>query len=486
MTTDRNGDRFDGDLRRFLDVAARESRGTPSLIEMTARVAEHVGGTMQNRSFRSSSLALAALVILLVALIAVVLGGGLRRTVIVALPSPSPSPAIAKATQPPTSPSPSPVEDVCSAPVVMTPAFDVLLTENRDVVGPANGRVAFAAIAPNGTAGIWLETGGSKGVRVAATIATAPYAAVLGWSNDGSAILVVAGFIADQNPGPDCTDLFLVQADGSSVRKLTTSQPDHAAAGGALAPDGRTVAYYSVDHPYKGPRTSQLWLTDASGSSRVLDATPRCGADLAFGNQPSERIVWAPDGRRLAVICEGGITLYTIADGSSTSVPGLRYSAQSPEAANCSWTADGSQLLVEADPFVEGPISLLAIDPDTGETQVESVSSVSTRNQNFPAADVFSPDGKWLLVQRSPGAAVETYLIDVGTGAARRLADNISPDTAWLPDSSAFVSAGGDTKGDIIRIGLDGRSALFGSLPTPGSLGVGAYPVTFGWYFPGT
>jgi hypothetical protein len=483
MSTDMSEDRLDRDLRRFLERQAGELHGSPSSAEMTARVAAAVGRRPVTQPSRQLIWIVALLGLLLAALIAVVIGSQENKKVAVVLSSPTTSP---------TSPTPSALIGRCVTPIELHPAFDAPAPNFQNFQVPAGGRLAFADVEAEVPA-IWLESGDTPGAETVATItgygltilphgdvgAQVPQVRVLGWSADGSAFLVETSLIHVSLPGPNCRNLFLVKADGSSVTKLTDNGPDQEANGAALAPDGRSVAYLE----YAGSRP-ELRLTDLSGAARVLDS-----ADC---QSVAEGLLWSPNGSRLARLCGANVTVYSIGDGTSRTIalpPGLG-------ATTGSWSADGSRFLVAANSTnsVSGPqrvpLSILSLDPDTGTAALLSRSTLSTYWSPLQI-DAISPDGAWLYaigVPPEPLAStsytIASYLINVASGVTHRLVGPaLSPgEPVWLPDSSGLIFV--DTSAAIERVPIDGGTA------TPlGSVQIGSQGVRDlspeSWYWTG-
>jgi hypothetical protein len=470
----------EGALEAVLAITAgiRPRRSWRATVEkLIASAAARVGLSIDAaRTSRVVWLVVLLALLLALALGAALVGGHGPRSVVSVAPSPS-TPVSAEPSNGPL-PSGSAVAGPCAIPGVFTPGQDVSVPlGGADATGPAGGRVAVVGQAPNQAAQIWLAGAGLNGSRLLATsnITRAQPPEVVGSSADASTLLVSTLNVAGAGPATHfCGDLFLVRTDGSAVTKLTDNPPGDAAEGGALGPDGRSVAY--VD----GAATQDLHLIDATGVDRVLDPSP-CGGGL-FSATPvdSGELAWSPDGTRLAVSCDAGfagttgLKIYPTVGGAPRAV---LLPAGTTEAA-LGWAADGRHILVADVPSSEpqNHLSVLSISPDSGVATVVSRTSLSVEwVVPFPASP-FSPDRKWVLATGgAPGSQPGTnfnevlYLVNVATGAARQVIGQ--PDSLgsfqWLADSSGFVFSDNSTPSlNLLELNVtSGKAKTIGLIP---------------------
>jgi hypothetical protein len=96
----------------------------------------------------------------------------------------------------------------------------------------------------------------------------------------------------------DESSIYLIDADGGTSRLLhplgrryLPEQIDWARGSPVFSPDGTHIAYYD-------------WVSDWNHSLRVMNADGG-GAELLVDDPPGSRVVWSPDGSRLALLGDG-------------------------------------------------------------------------------------------------------------------------------------------------------------------------------------
>lgn len=172
-----------------------------------------------------------------------------------------------------------------------------------------------------------------------------------------------------------------VRPDGTDLRKL--SSRNHGSF--LISPDATTIAY-STFVPGSGTG-NDIWLMDSDGNNvRRLTSTEA---------QSETDIAWAPDSRSIAVTREGGspyptVAVIDVSTGEAREVAGGREPDFSPE---------GSSIVLSAPSETSGGSSydLFIADLDSGTTT--PVTSDPTSDDRTPR---WSPDGAWILFNRSP------------------------------------------------------------------------------------
>jgi TolB protein len=306
------------------------------------------------------------------------------------------------------------------------------------------------------------------------------------WSPDGRKIAYVSR--RDQNSW----DLYVVDADGSGPRKLTSV----ASASTAWSPDGRKIAFQGARLPRREPqevgpgRPSGLFHINADGSGRQMLARPGAhptwspdGRKIAFlgggeiyvvnadgsgrrrltqrGGPPT----WSPDGRKIAFLsptCDHGCYhVYVVnADGSGERRltrkrdAGVRFRANGDPAATqanltLAWSPDGRRIA-----FVRRRVTFDQTTPDVGSVWVMNADGrqqrrltreTSPRTLLGPAAPyarlAWSPGGRKLVFTSERDGNAEVYVVNSDGSRIRRLTNNpgYDGDATWSADGRRLV-----------------------------------------------
>jgi Tol biopolymer transport system component len=205
----------------------------------------------------------------------------------------------------------------------------------------------------------------------------------LGWSSDGSRLLIRREvYDANRDPVADL-DLFVLNPDGTETR--LTKDRDWTT--GSISPDGSQVVYaagfdghlYTVDtqggeprlllasarllySPTFSPDGTQIAYFDGGGdnshSLRVMNADGS-GVRVLFDQAPAEvghvyNLIWSPDGSRLAFSAqEGGIWIVGVDGSGLTKVI--------PDGVNVYWSPDGSRISYQSADALSGALGALEI-----------------------------------------------------------------------------------------------------------------------------
>lgn len=248
------------------------------------------------------------------------------------------------------------------------------------------------------------------------------------WSPDGRQI----AFAAVTEPRDLCSDIYVMNADGTRRRRLTRLGDDIVAACPTWSPDGRRIAFASSRWGFGVSDGSdrQLYVIDATGknlrrmgrgmapswspdgrwilytdTAREGRFSPLCLYLTDPKGRARKRLadqvemgIWSPDGKRIAYVedQEEESLLFVIdADGSEPQL--LVKSDQWRDLHGLRWTADGRRImftLVDHGPFYA---------PDGAEICAVDVSSKQVSK--------LKPDRDWRRLEGTGGGAFGSYLV---------------------------------------------------------------------------
>ena len=318
----------------------------------------------------------------------------------------------------------------------------------------ADGRVEFA-LQPRGASG-WGE-------RILPRQRFFPAAGGSGWLNSSPVVFGEAeppaaqdvrrfGPVAGDNPAwsPDGrwiaftsdrdgdTKVYVMDADGSNVRRLTDNTAFWRGGPPAWSPDGQRIAFSS----HMGIVVANADGTNVNAHTGGLDGT---GYGLA----------WSPDGQRIAFVMGGFLSgarprLYVMsADGTDLRLLDNLIEWDEPE-----WSPDGRIAFVS---HRDGFSDIYVVNAD-GSRMIRL-----TDDFDRYGAPVWSPDGRRLaFVSKRYGDSEvdwEVYVMNADGSDMRRLTDNESGDwvPAWSPDGRRLAFASDrDGDGEVYVMNADG------------------------------
>jgi TolB protein len=200
-----------------------------------------------------------------------------------------------------------------------------------------------------------IRTDGTGLVNVSGSI-TSAYGP--SWAPDGTR-LAFAGFDADRAT----SNVYVAEADGSTLRRLTDSPKGQGTGSVSWSPSGELISYMSQR---EGNSEIHVIRPDGTGDRNL---TRHPGADFAavVGGPP---LAWSPDGRRIAFLSDrfGNVEVLVVdtADSNLTRLsydPGLQFSP--------AWSQDGRCLTY----YSSGPpTSVVIVNADgTGMSQLTTL-----------------------------------------------------------------------------------------------------------------
>ncbi|HXW05464.1 MAG TPA: protein kinase [Vicinamibacterales bacterium] len=312
---------------------------------------------------------------------------------------------------------------------------------------------------------------GSEARAVFASDSVYPFIRSPAWSPDGRTIAFVRG------TGGIATEIWLIGADGSSLRRAVSDPPPVFADSPAFTPDGRGFVYASN----RGGATN-LWFAPLTGGTPVR-LTTGAGPDEVPSVARNGTVVFLNSRWRIS------LELHDLADGTTrtltTHAPFLWGPAFSPDGREVAfsrgevdgiwhvWIAassDGATRQVtsgeQGEIYPRFSVDGRALFFHTWKTprQIGTVSLAGghramldfsgTTGEAF--ADV-SPDGRWLAFTSVDPDAEHIYIGTATGGPARRLTASPGAVPKWSPDGSRIAfAANRGYAGGIFVIGADG------------------------------
>ncbi len=331
-----------------------------------------------------------------------------------------------------------------------TPALEPGEAVAGSVLGQPDKQKLFHAV------GVRVTTASSV-TTVATFTSAAPFgpltnATIVGWSRDGTTLLLSVGRWSPSFWNHECLDLYVARTDGSSLVRLTENRgPGQTVWVEALAPGGGSVAYVEEDESV-GAWSLRLW--DDSGATTALDASPCKSSPTA--------LAWSPDGRSLAVSCEDSvILLYRVPGGEKTELVGAPHTVVK----SIGWTSDSARVVAAV---LDQNIYVDEFDLSGGHTVHRDLDA----RPDLGPVGGFSPDGSKLLLGGCPKTptdptclATELDVLDVATGRLSTIfsgpgtmdTNDAVQSGRWLPDGRV-VMRDPKTSGTLVIDPMTGKS----------------------------
>lgn len=255
-------------------------------------------------------------------------------------------------------------------------------------------------------------------------------------------------------------EIHVMRTDGTGVRALTNTLGESSLP--VWSPDARRIAFVSSRDTVSGERrVGQLYVMNADGSS------PRRLTDRA-GGYVDGSVAWSPDGRRLVYVCRdfGDLQeqLCVIgADGTGK----RRLLPAGWRGIDPAWSPDGRTIAFSGwGPGDVGYLHLWGIAPEGGAPRQISV-ALNTLHEEQPA---WSPDGIRLAFQgtrpRPPFAPglPEVFIMHLDGSDRRPLITDMSPlatshSPQWSADGARIAFLRDYTEEGLYIVNADGTGA---------------------------
>jgi serine/threonine-protein kinase len=289
-------------------------------------------------------------------------------------------------------------------------ATPLLMNATDPAISPDGTRLAFARASARGRYTIWVaplaDLGGARELTTDRDEHGFSTNRRPAWSPDGATIAY-----------QDFTNLWVIPAAGGQPRRITEGN-----AGNGwpfFSPDGRHLYYSSMRED-----TLALWRIPAAGGEPVR---------ITFGTGPESQPRISRDGTRLAYstyMTERTLILTDLATGAQARMADVEDFALAPDGRAVTFESDrrGNDLYMQS---IDGRV--LAGEP----RRVASLPGTHAR----PA---YSPDGKWIAIQRVVDGQRDVWILPSAGGPAQQLTNDPATDVhpAWSPDGAtiAFIS----------------------------------------------
>lgn len=234
---------------------------------------------------------------------------------------------------------------------------------------------------------------------------------------------VQIAFLSDRS-GAD--ELFVISADGTGERQLTTTPDEKSAL--AWAPDGKQIFYSAFAND-----TSHLYAINLDGTGqREIAKVPGRAPTLSPDGTRLMYMTGTWTATKLMISAPDGAHPQPITDGSFI-------------AWNIHWSPDGKRIAFTSRRDPKSELAIFVMNADgTGRRQLSHFSPESG-NAQWP---VWSPDGNQLAIQvnQVQGHSANIWLIDAATGDAHKLAAHdqsyLDETPVWFPNEKhiAFQS----------------------------------------------
>lgn len=241
------------------------------------------------------------------------------------------------------------------------------------------------------------------------------------WSPDGQQIAFSRGKnVGPIVPGSPTTELYIVNADGTGLRQLTSNGRNNYLP--AWSPDGNMIAYISSQ---TGLNTSEVYVINADGTGDT---------NLTNNDAQEYGVAWSPDGSRIAFgsKLDGDMQIYTMNPNGSDPRP-----LPTPAAGVApSWSPDGAQIVFATERNGNSDIYIMGADGGNQQSLVTG--------ESWDYAPTWSPDGIQIAFTSTRDGDPAIFIIPAGGGEPERLngRDLVADIASWSPDGQRLVFHG--------------------------------------------
>ena len=219
-------------------------------------------------------------------------------------------------------------------------------------------------------------------------------------------------------------DLFVINADGTGEKQLTRTPENETSL--QWSADGRQIVFSVFTND-----TSHLYAIEPDGKNR-----------REIGGVPGRAPMLSPDGKR--VVYMAGTWTATRLMVSALDGSGAKQINDGTSIAwNNHWSPDGKRIAFTGRNDPQGELAVYVINADGSERRQVTHIAPEEGGAQWP---VWSPNGRQLAIQvnsRSQTGTAHIWIVDVATGAARKLAGHSQPyldeTPSWFSDSKRIA-----------------------------------------------
>lgn len=254
----------------------------------------------------------------------------------------------------------------------------------------------------------------SGDVRVAESLFDVPPT----WSPDGTTL----AFVADPEDDGE-RDIYLVERDGTNLRRLTSRRWSDESSSLVWSPDGTEIAFAA-----DSAGVTNLWKIDVDGSDPVRLTRQFDG----FIRHPED---WSPDGSLVLFQAHRNVDeeLFTVTADGAVNV--RRLTDFGAEVINGRWSPDGTRIVFNAQggltPTSSGAIFLMRSD-GSGKRVLADLEGDDRHAR-------WSPDGEWIAFETDPLFSRSVALVRPDGSGLREVTDGGEPSWSPLGDRLAFT-----------------------------------------------
>jgi TolB protein len=244
-------------------------------------------------------------------------------------------------------------------------------------------------------------------------------------------------------------EVYLMDPDGSNVRRMTRTAAGKHSWYPESSPDGATIAYHT-DEDTVG---YQIWTMQAGGTARS-----NLTNDTSIGDAAA---AWSPDGSQIAFYTtrfQDSLDTFDVyamdADGGS---PRQLTFSSGVDNRNPDWSPDGSQIVYQT--TQEGDWEIYVMDSADGSNK----RNLSDEHPGQDEEPSWSPDGAKIAFSSNREGSYDIWIMDADGGNQRRLTANPTDDRhpSWSLDGSKIVfSSFRQNNWDIYTINADGTGEI--------------------------